>query len=423
MSILNKIKALAPNRVDPANIAIFCLLLMIAGFLYSRALLTVGMALMGAHALITQRKVQPKEWTYIYWGLAWLLLYGLSGLWSEDLSRWWSHFFDKWPLVLLPLAFFLGPRWKPKALRFLVWGTGLLLLSGVAFSLLLFMEAPEAILESYGYAKVMPTPAEGDHIRFSLSLAIYIFLALGTWPHFAHRAEAWTMGLLLAILIIYIHWLAARTGLAVLYFGLFLLGFRLFLRQSRIKGLGFLVIMVLGFYLAREGLPTLQSKWGYALYTLEQWNSGNRSLDYSDIGRWTSWELAREEIEKSPWIGVGAGDQYAVMHSAYQRSFPSLDSDRVLLPHNQWLAFALAMGIPATVLFLIWFFYPLRFGLQGREGFYLLLIWACLFLPLMVEPMLEIQYGVFVYAVFGGIALKIHSSQKEQVSEEKSAKR
>lgn len=413
MGNLNKIKVMIHKRVDPANIAIFCLLVMTAGFLYSRALLTVGMAMMGANALLAGRRLKPREWAYVYWGGSWLLIYGLSGIWSEDQGRWWSHFLDKWPLVLLPLAFFLSPRWRPDQIRSLIWGLGILLLSGILFSLGLFLESPSEFLHSYAYAKVMPTPAEGDHIRFSLCLALYVFLAMGIWPLIKSRGEAMGLALVLGLIVLYIHWLAARTGLAVLYLGLVLLGLRLILRRSWIRGLGFLVTLSVVLGLALEFLPTLKSKWGYARYTLEQWNAGNRSLDYSDIGRWTSWEFSLREIEKSPWRGVGAGDQYAVMQEAYAKHFPSLEQNLILLPHNQWLAFALAMGIPATALFQVWFFYPLRLVRGGKGGFPLWLIWASLFWPLWIEPMLEIQYGVFVYAVFGGIAMQIHLSLQD----------
>lgn len=414
MTSLGKFKALVPKWKDPANIAIFCLLGMVAGFLFSRVLLTLSMALMGANALRGGGTLTLCQRRYLYWGIAWVGLYGLSGLWSSDINRWWEHFMEKWPLALLPVAFALTPRWKPSDMKLLLWGMGLALLVGTGYSFFLFLEAPAAILQSYGYAKVMPTPAEGDHIRFSLLIALYLFLVLQSWPLFERIPERVTLGVLLSLLVLYLHFLAARTGLLVLYLGLLTLGLRTLIQGSWWRGMALMLILALGLVLAVRMIPTLSAKWGYVAYTIAQWEEGNRSMDYSDLGRWVSWDLGIQMLITSPWIGVGAGDQYAAMRSAFASAYPDLPADRVLLPHNQFLTMALAMGIPATCVFICWFFYPFRYFRSGRSGFYLALIGLSLFWPLWIEPILEIQFGVFVYAVVGGIALKIFYSLKEE---------
>jgi hypothetical protein len=72
----------------------------------------------------------------------------------------------------------------------------------------------------------------------------------------------------------------------------------------------------------------------------------------------------------------------------------------ILLPHNQFLIVALGCGVPALLVFTLWVFMPLRQLRRNRASFFFLMVWLILFLQLAIEPVFEVQYGVFVYLFF-----------------------
>jgi hypothetical protein len=52
------------------------------------------------------------------------------------------------------------------------------------------------------------------------------------------------------------------------------------------------------------------------------------------------------------------------------------------------------------LLFAAWVFFPLVWLRRNRQGFFFFVVWLVLLLELMIEPVLEIQNGVFVYLFF-----------------------
>jgi O-antigen ligase len=90
----------------------------------------------------------------------------------------------------------------------------------------------------------------------------------------------------------------------------------------------------------------------------------------------------------------------AEMTKGFHKWNPDLPEQSVILPHNQFLTVALGCGIPAMVIFIIWVFMPLAALKKNRQGFFFFMVWFLLFLQLMIEPVLEVQFGVFVILFF-----------------------
>jgi O-antigen ligase len=98
--------------------------------------------------------------------------------------------------------------------------------------------------------------------------------------------------------------------------------------------------------------------------------------------------------------GVGAGDMKQQMDAMYEHYYPQTDEHGRLLPHNQFLVVALGCGVPAMVLFIVWVFWPLTKIRRNRQSFFFFIVWFILFIQLIIEPVLEVQFGVFVYLFF-----------------------
>jgi O-antigen ligase len=152
--------------------------------------------------------------------------------------------------------------------------------------------------------------------------------------------------------------------------------------------------------LAIKIMPTFAERANYIGFSYYMFKIGDRSGNYGDNNRLMSYVLAADLIKQHPVLGVGTGDMQARMDSAYAAKYPTVPINARLLPHNQFLIVGLGCGIPAMLVFAVWVFMPLSRLRRNRESFFFFIVWVILFLQLMVEPVLEVQLGVFVYLFF-----------------------
>ncbi len=255
-------------------------------------------------------------------------------------------------------------------------------------------------MEQYRVSKVLPTPADGDHIRFSVSIALYITWCVYIWPTLKTAKLKWIIGTIALLLTIYLHILAAKSGLISLY--LFIISYGIWqLVQKKIKAvLTVVALLAVLLVTANFAIPTFRQRIMYMCYTYIAFEQGDRSGTYGDIGRLISYKIAAREIIAHPWAGVGASDMLDVMKQGYTKWYPQVRDEDRLLPHNQFLAVALGCGIPAALLFTCWVFMPLGWLKRDRNSFFMFTTWLILSVNLMIEPFLEVQYGVFVYLFF-----------------------
>src|SRR6476620_2075891 len=201
---------------------IFITMLAMLGALFvSRAALSICMILFLAVTLIHKNSLAQlqnffKSPLLISTTLLFLLPF-VSGLWSDHINEW-SHLVRiKLPLLLFPIAFagswqFTQKQWGALALFFI-----LLLTAGTIWSFEKYCIDPKAINESYLRAKVFLTPLDNDHVRFSWLVALAALLCLWLFENIQHRMK-WFIAFVLLWLVVYLHVLAARTGLFSLYF-------------------------------------------------------------------------------------------------------------------------------------------------------------------------------------------------------------
>ncbi len=380
-------------------IGLFCVLLALAGFLFSRAMLSIGIILFGINAL---RDVHPKRWLHNKWwllGVAWVGLYALSWFWTQDKPNWSERFDVKLPILLLPLAFGFMPAYTRRQMQLFTLVAGLLLLCSVFYSLYVFAGAPVDYISGYNVSHVLPTLPE-DHIRVSICMAMFVVWCTFVWPWLSGGAKAFT-GFVVFAIVIFLHLLAARTGLLVLYLFVLLYALYIALRKSKVTGLGILALLITVLVVGYHTSPTLRNRMAYVQYTYGLFREGGLQGHYSDMGRLISYDIALKKIVANPWVGVGAGDILSEMKNGYAEYYPDVDEAHMLVPHNQFLMVAMGCGIPALFIFLVWLLWPLR-GMKRRHrgSFFFLATWLVLLVPLFVEPTLEVQYGVYVYLFF-----------------------
>lgn len=373
---------------------------MIAGLFLSRAVLSVSMILFGLNGLWG---VHPGEWVrqrWWCWGAAWVGCFALSYFWSANIPYWGEHVQVKLPVLLLPLAFAFLPKFCVRQMQWYTLALNAALCVGVGYSLSFIFQNPSFYISGYDYAHLLPTIPENDHIVFSIMLALGVVWNIYIFPH----SKRWMKWLLAASAVIYsimLHVLAARTGLVAWY--LFLLGYVLYLvfrKGTRVWGLILIGVVLIGVPIAIKQVPTLEKRIGHIYVTLHAYREGDKTGNYSDIGRYLSYDIAIGLIGAHPWLGTGAGDMMDEMKAAYAERYPEVQEAQMLLPHNEFLITGIAAGIPAMIIFIVWLVYPLITLRRNRNGFFFFIVWCMLLIPLFVDPFLEIQFGVFVYLLF-----------------------
>jgi len=396
---VSKNSFLQSEYLSKNKVALFLIAAMLIGFLGARAIGSIAIFLFTVNAL---RDVPPRQWFREKWwllGLIWIGMYAISWFWTDSQEGWNDHIQVKIPFLLLPLAFGFLPRWGEKELRrFTILLLGIMA-SGVCFSLSFLLRDTAALIESYKYSKILRTPVYGDHITFSTAIAVCVAWCFYILPVWHSRLGKGVVLFTAVFFILYLHILAAKTGLVALYLFFALYLFR-FLLTSWKRGLLAIVLSIAGFVAIYRAVPTFRERINYTRYTYERFFDGHREGHYSDMGRIISYELSWKLIKEHPLLGVGAGDMMDEMSRKYEQYYPAINDDEKLIPHNQFLTIALAAGIPAMLAFIIWIMVPLGSVKRNREGFFFVALWLMLLVQLFTDPSLEVQFGVFVYLFF-----------------------
>ena len=396
---MNKSSFLNNKVLDKSNIALICIFGMGVGFLSSSVMLSIFTFLFGVNAI---RDVHPRYWLRNKWWLmavCWVMLYAVTYFWSVDKGYWGGHLRTKLPFLILPLAIACLPPFTPKQLQQLTVSLGLVFLASACYSLFLLIRNPAYYIREYNFAHLLPT-LPNDHIRTSLAMALFISWCMYVWPLLQGRPVKWFVACTVVFLALFIHILAAKSGLVSLY--LLFIGWSLYytFAKRKLAGIIFLIAIPVCFTMAVKFMPTLQQRKAYIDYTYWMMKSGDRSGNYGDVNRLMSYKIAVLLIKEHPLLGVGTGDMLHMMTERYRQLYPQISKEDVLLPHNQFLIVGLGCGIPAMLLFTTWIFMPLAALRKNRQSFFFFIVWFILLLQLMIEPVFEVQFGVFVYLFF-----------------------
>lgn len=385
---------------DKSSIALICILGMFAGFLVSRVALSISMFLFGINAI---RNVPPRQWLRQRWwllGLVWVAMYALSWFWSDDKGQWSNHLQTKLPFLLLPLAFSYQPRFSPRQIQIFTLSVALMLIGSAGYTIAHFFIDPDFYISEYKVSHMLPTLPKNDHIRSSITAALFVIWCIYAWPQLTTKRVKMLVGICLALLIAYIHVLAAKTGLLSFYLFVAAWGIYMSFGKQRWLGLAVIIAIPLSVTLALKLIPTLRERATYIGYTIYMYNHGHRTAVLGDIARLISYDLASQLIAQHPLTGVGTGDMKADMDKMYFQHHPEINEHGRLLPHNQLLVVGLGCGVPAMLVFIAWILAPLRRLRRNRQSFFFFIVWLILLVQLLIEPVLEVQFGVFVYLFF-----------------------
>ncbi len=392
----------------------FFAVLCILGLLVSRSLATLATLLFGMTAIWG---VHPKNWLRQRWWwlcVLWLAFIAVTYFWSADKHSWHERIDTKIPFLLLPLAFTFLPALSAKQVLFFTVVAAVMILFGAGYSTWYYINNAAYYNKEYGYSTVLPTPIENDHIVFSLTVALFIVWCAFVFPYIKNKVWKVFIVIITILLTAYLHLLSAKSGLLALYIFAVLWVIYITIKKSKVLGITLIIAIAIFLTVAWNYFPTFRQRVWYSIYSYKVYKEGQNSTNYSDIGRLISDDIAIKLIKEHPLTGIGAGDIYEEMSKGYDRWYPSATAPERLFPHNEFLTVALGCGIPAAIVFTILVLYPLFTIKRNRQGFFTLIVWCMLLIPLLVEPFLEIQFGVFVYLFFLLLVWKVNIAGAEQ---------
>lgn len=389
----------------------------ILGLILSRAMMSIGMMVMIIPAFF-QPNVGRDFRQFLRTPSFWLPMlvfvpYLLSGLWSENLEMFWQKVQLRLPFLILPFVFFSFTGLTKSIYRYLLLGFVVMIAASSIQVLIQFFQDYSQTVDQYLHAKTIDTPF--NHIRYSLMVAFAIIASvylIATETGEELRLEKWLIRGLLAYLVIFLHVLSVRSGIAVFYLVLFYL-IILYIRRSGRKKSGwlFLVLLLAVPTAAYFAVPTFQNKVTYMIRDLKNYADGNSISRFSDGRRLVSLEAGVVVGSRQPLIGVGVGDVQDEIYQYYRDNHPSYEADYYIVPHNQLVFAFAATGIMGVVLLVIGLLPPLWLRKAYRHWLFAavnIMMWA----SFMVEPTIETQLGTAFFLTFYLLTLRMAFSEE-----------
>ncbi|MDQ3683566.1 MAG: O-antigen ligase family protein [Bacteroidota bacterium] len=382
------------------NIIFVCLLAMLLSLFVSRFALSVTIILFIAITLLHRHNfLQIKQFIQSPFLLSLGLLFFIpfaSGLWSSNTKEWLDIIRIKLPLLFLPLCF--AGRWQlnERQWRWLGYFFLFLIWAGTCYSLAHYIQNPNALHVGYLKAKTIPTPLDNDHVRFSWLAAAGFLLCL-FFLHLPHQKKYKIFFALIALwLAVYLHLLAARTGLFSLYIILFFFWLRfLFQKRKKIASLIVAFALICLPVLSWFAFPTFQNRIKYFIYDFRYVRDEVYLPGANDGNRFISIKAGWDILKNNP-LGIGAGDIRQASLHWYDANIPGMLSTDKIYPSSEWLIYGLTAGWIGMILFTIIMLIPF-FIKNIQHRFYWCLLNIIIAFGFLFDPGLKVQYGVFLY--------------------------
>lgn len=322
----------------------------------------------------------------------------ITWFWSNDKQMWLWFARIKLPLLFFPFAFAANWNLSFKQWKWIGFWFILLVFAGCCWSLCEYLQNATQIHTEYLQAKIFDTPLENDHVRFSLVVCVAIICSVVLITEVFEKTIKILLSVVIALFIVYLHILSARTGLFAFYIFILLVIFYLIFSTKKRKWIALTVLLSIAMPVVAWFLfPTFQNRIKYNIYDLTN-VSQNKYLQGSNDGNRILSLKAGWNILKEHPLGVGA-DVIDETYHWYDKNVPQLSEKEKLFPASEPLMYGGFLGWPGVFLFFGVMLLP--FLEKVKTNFF---FWLCLniiiFFSLLFDIGLENQFGVFIYGFF-----------------------
>lgn len=305
----------------------------------------------------------------------------------------------KTPLFLLPLAFAGPVHFSKKQWEWLAFVFIFLITGASVWSMFHYVNNASAVNEGYLRAKTLIAPLENDHVRFSWMISVAVLLS--GWLCISKQKERgtafWILALLTGWLIIFLHILAARTGLLSFYIMLVVFFLWVVIKKIKVKYSIVLLISILALpFIAYQTLPTFHNRVKYFLYDFEYFKKTNYLPGANDAVRIISLKAGWNVMKQQPVTGVGFGDVISETKKWYAVNYPQMTEADKIYPSGEWVIYGAGCGWPGILLFSFVMIIPFWVNTGNRLLWWLLNATAAF--SFLFDIGLEVQFGVFIYS-------------------------
>lgn len=261
-----------------------------------------------------------------------------------------------------------------------------------------YLQNVELYTNLYAEGRVIPTLIH--HVSLSVLVCVAALIALNNLLLEYKILEKIISFILLLWFIYFIHILSARTGIVLLYLGIFLFGIiTLFTQKKPLFTIGLILLLIFSAVISYQKMPTIKNKIAYTLYGISQYkNQQDSTNQVSDPRRILSDKIGIELIQKNKLTGVGMGDIQDEMNVIYQQRFPLFKREVFSHIHNQYLYTICGVGIISGMLFCICLVLPFIQFIKEKKLVYSL-AYLMLLLVMCWEPFIENQLGTSIFLV------------------------
>lgn len=346
-------------------IAFIAIVLSLMGLVLSRAMMSIGMILLIANAVI-DKKVWINFKSFVrnpeFVGITLIFfIYLCSGPVFGVNDYYLERLRIKLPFLLLPFAFYCIPDFNKRFFHLLLYVFLAIAFVTSIWTMFYFLIDYNTIVENYLHAKTINTPF--SHIRYSLMLSFAIGAGIYLiWKRITvfFAWEVIAVAIITVFLIIFIHVLAVRSGLLALYGSLGYLAVVYLIKTRNWKlTVGAILLLISIPVLAYILIPTFQNKLTYMRMDIENFRSGKSISQFSDARRIVSIKAGFDLGMSQPVYGIGIKNLPKALGAYYLRNYPELEEDEYLIPHNQLAYIFSCTGFIGLFLFGLFLIYPL----------------------------------------------------------------
>lgn len=368
------------------------------GLSFSHSLISIGVGALALGVIASPTCRQAlwqtfSQWRWLYLPL--LALYawqGISWLYTEDTAQWLVEMRIKLPMLfLLPASIVAWQKLSESSRKLIHLGFQVAILVVGLGTLMRFLANPAWGLEEMRHGRYVPMLGGISHIYYSglVGTALFFLWRLPFWD------KRWGRLLIGGLHLIVLHGLALRTGLFAVY-GTAAILLILWSFQDKHRwiwgALGIGGLGIVGGLLIRY-FPPFQKRWESLKEDLASYKPGGY-ITYSSVAqRFAALEASWRVFRCSPIWGVGIADNQSAVFAQIPHLPYSWDRKTYILPHNQFVEYAIGLGIIGLGMFLAFWWGAFRERL-GWAWTGWLVYWLLL---LQVEAFLERQVGVTTF--------------------------
>lgn len=386
------------------NIAPIGIILFFAGLIFSKVLLSISILIIFLSVFFTHSFSEIlKEILKDKILISFILLFAvvlLGGIYSNNTDNYLDDVVLKLPFLLLPFGLLSSEIYKKKNLIFFLLALQLFVFISGSASFINYILHKKEFDALIFQAKPIPIVTDINHIYFSFILAFStISTAIISLCHIKNKNLKIILWITVILNIVFLHVIAARTGLAGFYASVFaLIIFWGLKNKKHFLSLGFIVVILLLAFLSLTYVDSLNNRLQKTIEDIET-NKNNGDINHYSISmRFEYWEKSFKVFLKSPIIGVSKADVKEEMKIIFKKENTILEEVNQKGPHNQFLQILAGTGILGFLIFAFIFFYPL-IKIFKTWDFIFLSFWVVMFIAFMVESVLERQWGISFFTL------------------------